>query len=257
MAFSSWRLPKVNFGKLTQSGQIGIWRDCGRAVLARSMSLSKCYSDRLLGETPVPLILHDSQFLTAAVRPSSHPPPGPPEVAFAGRSNVGKSSLINSILRRKKLVRVSARPGCTQQINFFAINSDSLRLVDLPGYGFAKVPLTVKASWRRMIEGYLTARPTLKGVVVILDVRREPTTEDLMLLEWLKSLGLAVLLVLTKADKLSKNQAAARLAKLRPVLCPFDPQPVLFSALNGQGRDHIWTRLEALLEPAEPPVEPE
>ena len=197
----------------------------------------------------MPLVLHDAQFLGAAVRPASYPPEGPPEVAFAGRSNVGKSSLINAMLRRKKLVRVSARPGCTQLINFFAINADQLRLVDLPGYGFAKVPLSVKAGWRRMIEAYLTGRPSLKGVVVILDIRREPSGEDLMLLQWLKSLGQRVVLALTKADKLSRNQGAQRLAQLRPLLAPFDSQPVLFSASTGQGRPELWARLEELLEP--------
>lgn len=200
------------------------------------------------------LVLHDAQFLTAAVRPASYPPAGPPEVAFAGRSNVGKSSLINTLLRRKKLVRVSARPGCTQQINFFALNGDACRLVDLPGYGFAKVPLSVKAGWRGMIESYLTGRPTLRGVVVILDIRREPSQEDLMLLEWLKSLGQTVVLALTKADKLSRNQAASRLAKLRPVLQPFDEQPVLFSALSGQGREEMWARFQDLVQAGDPPV---
>jgi GTP-binding protein len=203
----------------------------------------------------MPLVPHDAQFLTAAVRPSSYPPLGPPEVAFSGRSNVGKSSLINALLRRKKLVRVSARPGCTQQINFFSLGGDQARLVDLPGYGFAKVPLSVKAGWRGMIESYLTGRPTLRGVVVILDVRREPSAEDLMLLEWLKSLGLAVVVVLTKADKQSRNQTAARVAKLRPIISPFDPQPVLFSALSGQGREELWGRLKALVEPPEPQAE--
>jgi GTP-binding protein len=206
-------------------------------------------------DNTMPLVPHDAQFLTAAVRPSSYPPLGPPEVAFAGRSNVGKSSLINALLRRKKLVRVSSRPGCTQQINFFSLGGDQARLVDLPGYGFAKVPLSVKAGWRHMIESYLTGRPTLRGVVVILDLRREPSAEDLMLLEWLKSLGLAVVLALTKSDKLSRNQAAGRLAKLRPVLSPFDPQPVLFSAQSGQGREELWARLVALAEPAEPTAE--
>ena len=198
------------------------------------------------------LVLRDAQFLTAAVKPASYPLAGPPEVAFAGRSNVGKSSLINTLLRRKKLVRVSSRPGCTQQINFFALNGDAYRLVDLPGYGFAKVPLSVKAGWRGMIESYLTGRPTLKGVVVILDIRREPSEEDLMLLEWLKALGQTVLLVLTKADKLSKNQAASRLAKLRPILRPFDPDPLVFSSLTGQGREELWERMQALLEAGRP-----
>ncbi len=184
-----------------------------------------------------------ADFIITAVKPSGYPPPGPPEVAFAGRSNVGKSSLINTLTKRRKLVRVSGTPGRTQQINFFGINQDALRLVDLPGYGYAKVPKAVKAAWRPMVEAYLSGRPTLAGVVVILDIRREPTLEDLMLLDWLRSLQITILLAITKADKLSNNQQASRLAKLRPVLSPFDPTPTLFSALTGQGRDKLWERV--------------
>ena len=184
-----------------------------------------------------------ADFIITAVKPSGYPPPGPPEVAFAGRSNVGKSSLINTLTKRRKLVRVSGTPGRTQQINFFGINQDALRLVDLPGYGYAKVPKAVKAAWRPMVEAYLGGRPTLAAVVVILDIRREPTPEDLMLLDWLRSLQITILLAITKADKLSNNQQASRLAKLRPVLSPFDPTPTLFSALTGQGRDKLWERV--------------
>lgn len=195
------------------------------------------------------LKMNDAQFLTAAVKPASYPPEGPPEVAFAGRSNVGKSSLINTLLGRRKLVRVSQRPGCTQQINFFSVNRDALRLVDLPGYGFAKVPLSVKAGWRGMLEAYLTRRASLKAVVVILDIRRDPSEEDLMLLEWLKDIGAVLVLVLTKADKLSRNQAASRLAKLLPQLATFDARPQVFSSLSGLGKEDLLKRLEVLLTP--------
>jgi GTP-binding protein len=191
----------------------------------------------------VSLVLKEAAFITTAVKPSGYPPPGPPEVAFAGRSNVGKSSLINTLTRRKKLVRVSGTPGRTQQINFFAINNDALRLVDLPGYGYAKVPKAIKAAWRPMVEAYLGNRPTLAGVVVILDIRREPTADDLMLLDWLRSLGVPPLVAVTKADKLSKNQQNSRLAKLRPALAPFDPSPTLFSATTGLGREELWARV--------------
>ncbi|MCF8033803.1 MAG: ribosome biogenesis GTP-binding protein YihA/YsxC [Desulfarculaceae bacterium] len=187
--------------------------------------------------------LKDAAFITTAVKPSGYPPAGPPEVAFAGRSNVGKSSLINTLTRRKKLVRVSGTPGRTQHINFFAINGDVLRLVDLPGYGYAKVPKAIKAAWRPMVEAYLGSRETLAGVVVILDIRREPTADDLMLLDWLRSLGVPPLVAVTKADKLSKNQQASRLAKLRPALAPFDPTPTLFSANTGLGREELWARI--------------
>lgn len=185
----------------------------------------------------------DAEFLTAAVNKKGYPEPGPPEIAFAGRSNVGKSSLINKITNRKKLVRISNRPGRTQQINFFAINGDELRLVDLPGYGFAKVPKSVRISWGRMIEEYLLDRPTLTVVVVILDIRREPNEEDLMLLEWLRENGKNTTVAITKSDKLSNNQANSRLAKLRPILTPYDLDPIPFSAKTGRGVDHIWARI--------------
>lgn len=184
-----------------------------------------------------------ADFIITAVKPSGYPPPGPPEVAFSGRSNVGKSSLINTLTKRKKLVRVSGTPGRTQQINFFSINQDALRLVDLPGYGYAKVPMAVKAAWRPMVEAYLSGRETLAAVVVILDIRREPTADDFMLLDWLRSLRVTTLVAITKADKLSNNQQVSRLAKLRPALAPFDPTPTLFSALTGQGREKLWERI--------------
>ncbi|MFH1058648.1 MAG: ribosome biogenesis GTP-binding protein YihA/YsxC [Pseudomonadota bacterium] len=202
------------------------------------------------------MILREASFITTAVDRKGYPPPGPPEVAFAGRSNVGKSSLINALTGRRKLVRVSSRPGCTQQINFFSINNEEMRLVDLPGYGFAKVPLAVKAQWQAMIEGYLTKRPTLRGVVVILDVRREVAGEDALLLEWLRAYGIPILVAVTKVDKLSKNQAASRLATLKRVLKDYDPTPTAFSALTGQGRDELWARIAAQAAAGAPAPEP-
>lgn len=115
--------------------------------------------------------------------------------------------------------------------------------MDLPGYGFAKVPKAVRASWRKMIEGYLTGRDTLAVVVVILDIRRQPSDEDLMLLDWLNALGQNTTVVITKADKLSNNQANSRLAKLRPLLIPYDLDPIVFSAKTGQGVDQVWQRI--------------
>jgi GTP-binding protein len=151
-------------------------------------------------------VVRDCQFMTSAVKPAHYPPLGPPEVAFAGRSNVGKSSMLRTLLARKKMVRISSRPGCTQQINFFSLNQEAIRLVDLPGYGFAQVPLAVKAEWGQMIEGYLTGRAALKAVVVILDIRREPSGDDLALLNWLQSHAIPIVVAVTKVDKLSRNQ---------------------------------------------------
>lgn len=195
------------------------------------------------------LVIKNAEFLTAAVKAEGYPPAGPPEIAFAGRSNVGKSSLINSLVRRRRLVRVSSQPGRTQQINFFSLNDDELRLVDLPGYGFAKVPLSVKATWRKMVETYLSTRPTLKGVVVILDIRREPTVDDFMLLDYLSAHNRPIILAITKADKLSRNQQAKRLAKLKPTLAAYDPQPTPASAVTGLGRDVLLQRLADLFQP--------
>ena len=193
-------------------------------------------------------VIKSAEFITSAVNPKGYPPPGPPEVAFAGRSNVGKSSLINCLVQRKKLVKVSQRPGRTQQINFFDLNQAEMFLVDLPGYGFAKVPLALKASWRRMVEDYLSSRPTLAGVVLILDIRRTPKDEDLMLLDYLRAHGLPTILAVTKADKLSNNQRNARLAKLKPALAPYDPKFVPVSAVTRLGRDRIWDRIGQLTE---------
>jgi GTP-binding protein len=191
--------------------------------------------------------LSNPEYLTSAVKPSGYPPAGPPEIAFAGRSNVGKSSLINSLVRRKKLVKVSSTPGRTQMINFFSLAGDALRMVDLPGYGFAKVPLKVKAGWQSMVEAYLVGRETLAGVVVILDIRREPSADDLMLLDFLNAHMVPAVVVVTKADKLSNNQRASRLAKLRPKIKLYDPDFVAYSSLNSMGRPELLKRLEALL----------
>jgi len=187
-------------------------------------------------------------FVKSAARPAEYPLSDLPEIAFAGRSNVGKSSLINCLVNRKKLVKTSNTPGRTQLINFFKIN-DALMLVDLPGYGYAKVPTTVRAQWRGMMEAYLLGRRTLKGVVLILDARRDgPDPREIDFLKWLHKHHLPVLPVLTKSDKLKKNALArqhpknARALGLEPLLL------ILFSAKNGQGRKEVWEAIEALVE---------
>ena len=150
------------------------------------------------------MIVKSSEFVTSAVKPSQYPEALHPEAAFAGRSNVGKSSLINTLVNRKRLVKTSSTPGRTQLINFFLVN-DGLSLVDLPGYGYAKVPASVKRKWGPMIETYLKGRESLKAVILILDIRRTPGIEEQNFIDWLELYHRMPILVLTKADKLSKS----------------------------------------------------
>lgn len=185
-------------------------------------------------------------FLKSAFQGKHFPAPDRPEVAFAGKSNVGKSSLINRLTNRKKLARTSSTPGRTQSINFFDINS-RIYFVDLPGYGFAKVPIQVKKSWGKIVEGYLKARSNLKAVVVILDLRREVSQDDLALLEWLQHYQIQPIVILTKSDKLSRNQAFSRSKILGKDLENYGIyKPILFSAKTGQGREEIWDRIEEI-----------
>ncbi len=191
--------------------------------------------------------IKSARFLSSAVKPSQYPPPGPAEIAFAGRSNVGKSSLINSLLRRRNLVRVSATPGRTQVLNFFLINSD-LIFVDLPGYGFARAPARLKAAWGPMVRTYLAARETLKGVIIILDVRREASARDVEFINWLASQGIYCRPVATKMDKVRQTKHLSALKDLRQSL-PFDlPELIPFSAATAQGRAEVWTAIEDMVK---------
>ena len=182
-------------------------------------------------------------FIKSAFRQSHYPPPDKPEVAFAGRSNVGKSSLINVLVNRKSIARTSSTPGRTQAINFFSV-ADRFYMVDLPGYGFARVPLRIKRAWGAMVESYLRNRPNLKAVVVILDIRRDLSADDEHLLEWLNHFGIPALLVLTKADKISRSQATSRSKLLRDQLESLSTErPTLFSAKTKEGRKEIWEKI--------------
>lgn len=181
----------------------------------------------------------DVTFLISAFREDQYPPPDRAEIAFAGRSNVGKSSLINVLVNRKGLARTSSKPGRTQSINFFSVDK-ALYMVDLPGYGFARVPVKVKISWKHMVETYLRNRSNLKAVVVILDIRREPSSGDLELLGWLKYYDIQTIPVLTKTDKLSRQKAKMRADMIRNTLVDFSPvSHTLFSAKTRQGRKEI------------------
>ncbi len=187
-----------------------------------------------------------AEFVTSATKPSQYPPEGSPEIAFAGRSNVGKSSLINVLVNRKRLVKTSSTPGRTQLVNFFDIN-DSINFVDLPGYGYAKVPASVRKKWGPMIETYLSGRNTLKGVVVILDIRRTPREEEQNLIDWLGHYSIASILVLTKTDKLSKTKLAKQLAVVARTLALDAGDLILFSAKSRKGREDVWRAIESLL----------
>ncbi|NNG06249.1 MAG: YihA family ribosome biogenesis GTP-binding protein [Desulfobacteraceae bacterium] len=187
-------------------------------------------------------------FLKSAFRENNYPPPDKPEIAFAGKSNVGKSSLINVLVNRKGIARTSSKPGRTQAINFFCLE-DRLYLVDLPGYGFARVPLHIKKSWGEMVETYLRKRSNLMAVVVILDIRRELSAGDKDLLEWLQYYGKKSIVVLTKADKLSRQKSMARAKQIGNQLQEISSEkPTLFSAKTREGRGEIWEKIDRAIE---------
>lgn len=183
-----------------------------------------------------------ASFLGAASQPGGYPPLGAPEIAVAGRSNVGKSSFLNALLGRRGLARTSRTPGRTRQVNFFAVG-EALRLVDLPGYGWAVGPEAERASWGPLVEDYLASRATLRGVLVLIDVRRGVQADDVELLAYLAHVDLAAAVVVTKVDKLPRAAAARAVASVAVAV------PVLaFSARLGTGRDAVWTLLRSWLD---------
>ena len=189
-----------------------------------------------------------AEFLTGAVSYKQYPDSAYPELAFAGRSNVGKSSLINSLLNRKKLVKTSQTPGKTQEINFFKINNDFI-FTDLPGYGFAKVPQPVRKRWGKMIEDYLLKRETLLAVIFIIDLRRRPSQLDLSLQRWLEANGVEYLLVGTKVDKLSQSEIKKQKDKLN--VAYFDGgegELLVYSSKSSRGRKELWSEITSRLE---------
>lgn len=187
-----------------------------------------------------------AEFITSAVRPEQFPADRRPQIAFAGRSNVGKSSLINALLNRRGLVKVSSTPGKTQTINFFLINN-RFYFVDLPGYGYAKVPRAVLEAWPAMIEGYLKATQELKAVVVLVDSRRQPDQRDIRLKEWLGHYEIPAVYVLTKVDKLSQAELnnAVREAELK---FGTDHPVIPTSAETGRGLKELWREIALRLE---------
>jgi GTP-binding protein len=188
------------------------------------------------------MIISSAEFIKSAVKPSHYPPEELPEIAFAGRSNVGKSTLINKLVNRKHLVKTSSTPGRTQLLNFFNINQE-LVFVDLPGYGYAKVPHRVKKDWGKMIDTYLTTRKTLRGVVLILDIRRNPGEEELNFIPWLYEQRIPAILILTKADKLSKTKQKKQAGSIAQALSINPEELILFSAKTRLGLENVWTAI--------------
>lgn len=191
------------------------------------------------------MIIKSAEFVTSAAKISQYPPAFLPEIAFAGRSNVGKSSLINTLVNRRHLVKTSSTPGRTQLINFFDINGQVV-FVDLPGYGYAKVPASVRKTWGPMIETYLRGRQTLKGVVIIMDIRRIPGQEELNLLGWLKHYFIAGILVLTKTDKLSRSKQVRQHQRFAQALEIDKENFILFSAKSRRGKNALWNAILSL-----------
>ena len=194
-----------------------------------------------------PLVIRDIEYLGPMASPTGWRPEHPfPEIAFAGRSNVGKSSLINKLVRRKKLARVSNTPGRTREIHFFRVNKDFV-LVDLPGYGYARISRERRAEWRPLIEGFLERSPGIRGIVQLLDARHEPTGDDEQMLGFLADLGLPTIVAATKIDKLSKAAVRRRLHELANSIGMDESQIIPFSAVTGEGRDELAEAITELI----------
>jgi GTP-binding protein len=195
-----------------------------------------------------PLVVKNLEFIGGMASATGWRPEAKwPEVAFAGRSNVGKSSLLNRLIRRKRFARVSNTPGRTREVNFFLVN-DRFVLVDLPGYGYARISKERRAEWRPLIENYLRSSTELRGIVQLLDVRHDPTGDDRQMLAFLASVGVPTLFALTKVDKLSASQRPARIAAVTDALETTADQVIPFSAVTGEGRDELAEAVVALVD---------
>ena len=194
------------------------------------------------------MIIKTAELETVCGITSKLPENSCPECAFAGKSNVGKSSLINGLMNRKSLARTSAQPGKTQTINFYKIN-DSFYYVDLPGYGYAKVPVEEKARWGKMIERYLQKSRMLKCVFLLIDIRHEPSANDKLMADWIQSQGYIPVIIATKADKLNRSQISKHIKMMREGLgLEKDITVIPFSSVTKQGREEIWGLIEQMIQ---------
>ena len=187
------------------------------------------------------MIINKAELTHVAVKPLQYPDGGLAELAFVGKSNVGKSSLINVMLGRKSLARTSRTPGKTRTINFYNVE-DKLMFVDLPGYGYAKISRETSQTWGAMIEGYLKKREELKAIILLIDIRHEPGKNDVQMFEWLRHYDKKMVVVATKADKLNRSQIAKHCAIIRKGLGMAQDEVILpFSSLSKAGRDELWS----------------
>lgn len=194
------------------------------------------------------MIIKKAELVAVAVKKNQYPEDDKKEIAFAGRSNVGKSSLLNLLVNRKNLARVSGSPGKTRTINFYEIN-DEFRIVDLPGYGYARVSKSVTENWGEMIEGYLANRQGLLKVVQLVDIRHEPSAQDIQMYQWLRHYGFDGIVVATKSDKISRNEMAKNISCIRKTLGLSPEDKVIpVSSLKRTGYDKLMEELDRLLE---------
>lgn len=190
--------------------------------------------------------IHDSEFILSAVNESHYPKHPYPEIALVGRSNVGKSSLINTLVNRKRFARVSGQPGRTQTINFYRV--DQIGIVDLPGYGYARVSESMRQQWRPMIENYLTNRRNLSGVLQVIDIRHQPTEDDRLMADWINAMGIPAFVIATKADKISRGRHKPSLDNITAKL---ELPGIVFSAQSRLGRDALLSIVRQLTTQSE------
>lgn len=193
------------------------------------------------------MVIKNAEFIVSVADPAKLPDLGAPEIAFAGKSNVGKSSFINFLTGNGKLARTSGDPGRTRLVNFFGVNNGGLVFVDLPGYGFAKVSKSEKAKWGSMIEGYLTGSKNLKNVFVLLDVRHEPTSDDKMLLNFLYHYNIPFTVIATKCDKLSRAQLMKRRREIANAIGVGADNVYMVSALKKTGKEEVLERIDSVI----------